>query len=175
MVVTNAIGDATFEVVTTTVETKRQARILKKITTPMAVDPVFEKLFLSGGSMPNSSAARTAKGRAAEKAFYASSSQTPAEREQLLIEALRENPGDKVLWNLLGRIMLNRQDRIGGLICFRNALRLDKNYEFALANLAMAYDGMGWHDLAYGAAIVAYGMAKNDWCVKESMKILEAK
>ena len=122
--------------------------------------------------MENVASERTALGRAAEQKFYENGGQTLEQREKLLIDALRENPGDKVLWNLLGRMMMNRRDWHGGLICMRNALRLDRDYAFALTNLAIIYHGLGFDELAFGAAIVAMGVTEDTWCRKESEKIL---
>ncbi len=173
LVVTNVIGECEFEVVTTETKTCRSVRKLHKRVTPMAVDPVFEKLFLSGGSMANTPKKRTPAGVAAEKSFYASGKFSSRQREKILIEALRENPGDKVLWNLLGRVMLARRDLHGGLICYRNSLMLDGQYEFALANLAIVYRDLGCSKLSYGAAMAAFGIASDSWCRNESAKILE--
>lgn len=169
--VTNQIDELEFEIVET--EVKRETYAYHKIVTKMAVDPVFEKLFLSGGSMKNEKSPRTAVGKAAEKAFYAKSSKTSAEREQLIIAALQENPGDHVLWNLLGRTRMNAGDLQGAIIAFRNALRLDMRYEFAATNLAIAYDKLGYKQLAYSAAISALGISKDKWCLKEAEKILQ--
>ncbi len=170
---TNAIDGALFEVVSTTKTTERVTRLLRKVVTPRAVDPRFEKLFLSAGAMANAAAPRTAKGREAEAAFLAKSALLPAQRERALVEALRENPGDKALWNLLGRAMSARGDTLGALACLRNALRLDAAYDYALANLAGIYDRLGRHALAQSAAIAAYALADNDWCRKEALRILE--
>ena len=170
--VTNKINESEFEVVVTEHEVRKSARILHKVVTKMAVDPKFEKFFLSGGFMENVVSERTALGRAAEKQFYENGGKTLEQREELLIDALRENPGDKVLWNLLGRMMMNRKDWYGGLVCMRNALRLDREYAFALTNLAIIYHSLGFDELAFGAAIVVMGVTEDTWCRKEVESLL---
>ena len=122
--------------------------------------------------MENVVSERTALGRAAEKQFYENGGKTLEQREELLIDALRENPGDKVLWNLLGRMMMNRKDWYGGLVCMRNALRLDREYAFALTNLAIIYHSLGFDELAFGAAIVVMGVTEDTWCRKEVESLL---
>jgi len=171
--VTNKISESEFEVVVTEREVRKSIRTLHKIVTKMAVDPRFEKCFLSGGLMENVASERTPLGHAAEKQFYENGGQTLEQREKLLIDALRENPGDKVLWNLLGRMMMSRQDWHGGLVCMRNALQLDREYAFALTNLAIIYHRLGFDELAFGAATVAIGIAEDTWCRKEAERILK--
>ena len=165
------------ESIITTVETCTVVRTRKILVQRIARDyrasARFERLFLSGGREPNAKAARTARGKAAERAFYGACA--PDERERLVLEALRENPGDKVLWNLYGRLLQNKKDWLGARICFRNALRLDPEYQFALANLALTYQAMGRRELAVAAAIVAYGVATDGWCKSQSEGVLRAK
>lgn len=170
--VTNKINELEFEVVVTEHEVRKNARILHKVVTKMATDPKFEKFFLSGGLMENVASERTALGRVAEMQFYKNGGKSPEQREKLLIDALRENPGDKVLWNLLGRMMMSRQDWFGGLVCMRNALRLDREYAFALTNLAIIYHHLGFDELAFGAAIVVMGVTEDAWCRKEAEKLI---
>lgn len=165
------------ESIITTVETCTVVRTRKILVQRIARDyrasPKFERLFLSGGSEPNAKAARTERGKVAERAFFGTCA--PSERERLVLEALRENPGDKVLWNLYGRLLQNKKDWLGARICFRNALRLDREYQFALANLALTYQAMGRRELAVAAAIVAYGVATDGWCKSQSEGVLKAK
>ena len=127
------------EAIITTVETCMVVRTRKVLVQRIARNytalPKFEQLFLSGGKEANAKAARTERGKAAERAFYGACAQD--ERERLVLEAVRENPGDKVLWNLYGRLLQNKKDWLGARICFRNALRLDREYQFALTNLAL--------------------------------------
>ena len=164
------------ESIITTVETcmvVRTRRILvQRIARDYRASPKFERLFLSGGKDANEKAARTERGKAAERAFYGACAQE--ERERLVLDALRENPGDKVLWNLYGRLLQNKKDWIGARICFRNALRLDREYQFALTNLALTYQAMGRRELAAAAAMVAYGLATDGWCKSQSEGVLKA-
>jgi tetratricopeptide (TPR) repeat protein len=147
--------------------------LVQRIARDYRASARFERLFLSGGSEPNAKAARTERGKAAERAFFGACA--PDERERLVLEALRENPGDKVLWNLYGRLLQNKKDWLGARICFRNALRLDREYQFALTNLALTYQAMGRRELAVAAAIVAYGVATDGWCKSQSEGVLKAK
>ena len=165
------------ESIITTVETSIVVRTRKVLVQRIARDyralSKFERLFLSGGKLPNGVSARTERGKAAEQSFYGACVQE--ERERLVLEALRENPGDKVLWNLYGRLLQNKEDWIGARICFRNALRLDHEYQFALTNLARTYQAMGRRELAAAAAMVAYGVAADGWCKTEAEGVLRAK
>ena len=165
------------ESIITTVETCLVVRTRKVLVQRIAHDyrasARFERLFLSGGKAPNAAVARTERGKVAERAFFDACA--PEERERLMLEALRENPGDKVLWNLYGRLLQGKKDWLGARICFRNALRLDHEYQFALTNLALTYQAMGRRELAESAALVAYGLATDGWCKTQSEGILRAK
>ena len=165
------------ESIITTVETCLVVRTRKVLVQRIARDyrasARFERLFLSGGKETNAAKARTERGKAAEKAFFGACAQE--ERERLVLEALRENPGDKVLWNLYGRLLQSKKDWLGARICFRNALRIDHEYQFALTNLALTYQSMGRRELAGSAALVAYGLATDGWCKMQSEGILRAK
>ncbi len=160
------------EVVTKTIVCTSKT-ILRKTVSSYFGEPRFEYLFLSSGSLANTETKRVSSGILAEKMFYGQASME--DRERFLLNALRENPGDKILWNLYGRLFQNRKDWCGAIICFRNALRIDREYEFALANLADVYREMGKKNLAVGLALVARGVATNDWCIKHSEAILFAK
>ena len=165
------------ESIITTVETCTVVRTRKILVQRIARDyrasPKFERLFLSGGKEPNAKSARTERGKVAERAFYGACA--PEERERLILEALRENPGDKVLWNLYGRLLQSKKDWVGARICFRNALWLDRQYQFALTNLALTYQAMGRRELAAAAAMVAYGLATDGWCKVQAEGVLKAK
>lgn len=171
VVVTNQVGENEFEIAITRTEVVKTTYALHRRVEKMAREARFERLFLSGGALPNAPADRTALSVRAEKSFYADGI-SMEEREKLIIEALRENPGDKVLWNLLARVMMGQNDHFGGIACLRNALRLDREYEFALTNLSLAYRHLGFANLSHGAAIVARGVAHDKWCLIESTKVL---
>lgn len=135
--------------------------------------PQFERLFLSAGTLPNVSSPQTDAGAAAVALVYRGG--VPAARkEAALMDALGENPGDKALWNFLGRMYQDRQDWIGAAICFRNALRLDPEFDYALTNLADCHKAMGHVRLAVGTAVLAKGLATNEWCDKRAGAILAA-
>ena len=160
------------EVVTRTIVCTTRT-VLRKTEYSYSGNPRFEQLFLSGGCIDNKVVASTVQGLSAQKIFFGTA--TMEERERVVLNALRENPGDKVLWNLYGRIFQSRKDWFGALVCFRNALRLDREYEFALVNLADTYWAMGRKNLAVGTAILARGVTVDSWCVKHSEAILYAK
>ena len=134
--------------------------------------PQFERLFLSAGTLPNTPSPQTEAGAAAVALVYKGG--VPSSRkEEALMDALGENPGDKTLWNFLGRIYQDRQDWIGAAICFRNALRLDPGFDYALTNLADCHKALGNVHLAVGTAVLAKGLATNEWCDKRATAILE--
>ncbi len=135
--------------------------------------PQFERLFLSAGTLPNAAAPQTEWGDSARAAFY--NEKVPENlKEAALMDALGENPGDKILWNLLGRVFQERKDWFGAAICFRNALRLDPEFDYALTNLAICHKTLGNLNLAVGTAVLARGLATNDWCEKRAAAILES-
>ena len=153
----------------TIVETTKH--VLHKSVHRISGEARFEDVFLG---MTNNcvEASQTEIGRAAVAVF---TGQTDvAAKERALKDALAENPGDKELWNLYGRCLMVRGEKIGAVICFKQALRLDEKYEFALANLADAYFALGYRRLALGTAVVARGMAKSEWCIKRTESILMA-
>lgn len=157
----------TTQATTVTIETHAQ---LRRTDTEYSGEPRFEALFLSGGCLPNTPSPRTTAGIAAEKTFYAKASMDS--RENAVLGALRENPGDKVLWNLYGRLLQARGEHLGAIICFRNALRLDMQYEFALTNLADEYRSAGRKKLSVGMAMLARGLASDPWCIKKAEAVL---
>ena len=165
------------ESIITTVETcmvVRTRRVLvQRIARDYHASARFERLFLSGGKLENVASARTERSKVAERAFFDACAQE--ERERLVLEALRENPGDKMLWNFYGRLLMNGKDWLGARICFRNALRLDHEYQFALTNLALTYQAMGRRELAVSTALVAYGLATDGWCKSQAEGVLKAK
>ena len=154
----------------TIVETTKH--VLHKSVHQISGEPRFEDSFLG---MTNNcvEASQTEIGRAAVAVFTGKTDLLAKERA--LKDALAENPGDKELWNLYGRCLMVRGEKIGAVICFKQALRLDEKYEFALANLADAYMTLGYRRLALGTAIVARGMARSEWCIKRTEAILMGK
>lgn len=134
--------------------------------------PQFERLFLAAGILPNAPSPQTDRGAAAVSLVY-KGGVSSARKEAALMDALGENPGDKTLWNFLGRIYQDRQDWIGAAICFRNALRLDPEFDYALTNLADCHKSLGNVQLAVGTAVLAKGLAANEWCEKRATAILE--
>lgn len=171
VVVTNQVGENEFEIAVTRTEVHKATYALHRRIEKMAREARFERLFLSGGRLSNAPADRTTMSVRAEESFYADG-MSMLEREKLIVEALRENPGDKILWNLLARVMMGQDDYLGGIVCLRNALRLDREYEFALTNLSLAYGHLGFVNLSHAAAIVARGIARDKWCLTESTKVL---
>jgi len=163
-------GVVVVKVTRTTVETTKH--VLHKSVHRISGESRFEDLFL-GLTNDCVEAAQTGTGRNAVAVFKGKTGL--AVKERSLEDALAENPGDKELWNLYGRCLAARGEPIGAVVCFRQALRLDDKYEFALANLADAYMSLGYRKLALGTAIVARGMAGSDWCVKRSEAVLTAK
>lgn len=160
----------TNETVTILYRTEVPAETVRAVETGR---PQFERLFLAAGTLPNAASPQTDRGAAAVSLGY-KGGVSSARREAALMDALGENPGDKTLWNFLGRIYQDRRDWIGAAICFRNALRLDPEFDFALTNLADCHKALGNVHLAVGTAVLAKGLATNEWCDKRASAILEA-
>jgi len=152
-----------------TVRTTRRT-MLCKVTDRYHGTPRFESLFLSAAGQENKPSARVKSGDAAESAFLGSGD--VEQRRRRVLEALRENPGDKTLWNYYGRMLFAEHDVLGAIVCYRNALRLDRQYEFALANMADAYRALNKPALSIAFAALARGVATDRWCVKLAEEIL---
>lgn len=165
----------TDEEVVTTVETQTVVRVVKTIRRKTMVtrsgEPRFEKLFLGGGCLANEEEPRTGRGLEAERKFFGTCAMQ--DREAAVMTALRENPGDKEAWNLLGKMLQKREDWLGAIVCFRNALRLDRTHEYALLNLAETYASLGKRRLSVACAFLAYGIAKNPRCVTGAEQLLK--
>jgi len=164
-----------FDVITTeTIVTKRVVcRRIEKCDTHYRGEPLFEKMFLSSGCLAVETKERTRLGLRAEKAFF--EQMEMSQRKRLILSGLRENPSDKVLWNLLGRLLKEEDDSLGALVCYRNSLRIDRAYDFALTNLAETYHELGYQKLARACAMLARGITDNDWCVRHSEAVLSAR
>lgn len=150
---------------------KTTLRKIRKASTVHIGTPTFEKLFLSAGCLDNEPRPQTVTGKDAQKAFGMRISKP--ERESRILFALRENPGDASLWNLYGRLLQESSDHLGAIVCFRNALRLDRSHQYALTNMAVCYDAIGHHNLAVATAILARGVASDQWCLRHIDKILD--
>ena len=148
-------------------------RVVRKVSTTHGGSPRFEELFLSGGCLPNVQRPRTVLGTLGAQAFSAEMS--PAEREAYILSALRENPSDKELWNFYGALLKKNGELFGAIACFRNALRLDRTFDYALTNLAMCYDELGKKQLACAAALLAVAVTDKPWCIERAEAILNKK
>ena len=146
----------------TSVTTRRTIR--RKVTKSTSGHPAFEEAFLSGGrTLCTESAVQKERGDYAVSVFF--DNVTPMEgKERIIIETLCENPCDARLWNLYGRCLLKKEDVIGALVCFRCAVRLDTKNQYAITNLSLSYERLGCLELARGMAVLAFGIATDDWC-----------
>lgn len=156
--------------IVTTIQTEIRIPILEE-TSVLAGYPRFEELVLSCAMLPNAQSQRTSLGRNAEKSFYDPKTDL-ASKTDMLIDALRDNPGDADLWNLFGRCQQVAKRHLAAVICFRNALRIDPNHGFALVNLALSYQELGFEKLAFGTAFAALGATEDEWCRKKAESIL---
>lgn len=157
------------EVETLTIVRTRD-RIVRRRTESNSGDPRFERLFLSGGCQANEPSPRTPSGMAAVEAFGAELGQE--ERESRILSALRENPGDADLWNYYGRLLQGANEHLGAIVCFRNALRLERCHAYALTNLARSYEALGKKRLACSMAMLASAVTDNAWCRTQTDAIL---
>ena len=158
------------EVVETKTVVSVSKRLRRRIERSVSADPLFGKLFLSGGEMPNRSSAQTDEGRAIAAAFQANPQSE--ENKARLRAALMHNPGDKALWNLYGRMLDGSGDAMAALICYRCALKLDPHYGYALVNFARVADQLGYDRLSIAHAIFARGISEDSWCVKNTESLL---
>lgn len=175
-VITETITSSDYEkvVVKTTVTTTETHTFIRKKTVSSVVGKAkLQDIFLSAGTMDNLPSEIKPSAKKAKESFYGSAD--VATKEKDLYAALCENPGDKELWNLYGRLLLNRNENEAAVICFRASLKLDNKYEYALVNLSEAYNAMGLKNLSYGLAFVARGLSTNSWVTLHSEAILTAK
>ena len=167
-VVDTEAGVVEMAITRTTVERVRYS--LHRLDGNVTGLPLCEDLLLQSPVVDVKPAEQTALGKRAVQAF---STKGPFEsKERIVQEAVHENPGDWVLWNLYGRCFQNRNDLLAAVLCFRVSLRLNATYEFAWTNLSIVYAELGYGDLAKGASIMAYGYATSEWCRKHAEEIL---
>lgn len=133
--------------------------------------PRMQKLFLNCSAETNYPTARLPSGTAAI-ASIRDAEISIDERMKLFKTALCDSPGDKELWNFFGRVLMAKNDNLGAIICFRNALKLDARFIYPIVNLACAYKLLGKNELALGTAIVGRGLATDAWSIQELDKIL---
>lgn len=153
----------------TSISTTR--RICRKTLKTVSGNPLFEELFLAGGKKSNRPCAQLASGAEIAKA-YLDGSITGNELTQRLQKALCENPGDVLLWNMYGNCLLNEGDFLGALSCFRCALSIRRDDQFALANLMRVYRSLNCLSLSCGLAVLVAGTATDAWCLRNAENIL---
>ena len=169
VVETTVIGDVE-EVIETKTVVSVSKRLRRRIERSISGEPLFGRLFLSGGEMPNQPVAQTEEGRTIAGAFQSNPEST--ENKAKLRAALLHNPGDKALWNLYGRMLEGSGDAMAALICYRCSLKLDPQYGYALVNFARVADQLGYDRLSVAHAIFARGISEDPWCVKNTEILL---
>ena len=135
--------------------------------------PKMQKLFLGYGMSSNTPCARIGSGTSAIKVAFDSKVKVEDKVSALKL-ALCENPGDAELWNLYGRCLNDKGDKMSALICFRNSLKLNPDYEYPMVNLAKVYSDLGYKRIGVGLALMARGTAKDKWSIAESENVLFA-
>lgn len=137
-----------------------------------AYQPQFEDDFLGLAPFGKSSEQpQRDSGKRAFEVFKGASDLS--QKWDAVLFAMRENPDDKVLWNLCGRLLHMKGDNLGSLICFRRSLALDPQYGFALANAALAYRGLNCPKMAIGYAILALALSNDVWCREKALEVLD--
>lgn len=132
-----------------------------------------ERMFLTAGRFPGALDTDPVAVTLARRAFGTKGGGLPGKRDALWV-LLSERPGIANAWNYLGRILREEGSVSEAIACFRCALRLKPDHEFAWANLAIAYRDFGESDLAIATALLARGLATDPWTVKETEAILSA-
>ena len=146
-------------------------KIRRKTVAEVSGMPLFEDVFISGGKTLDKASPQTGTGKKAVAAYF--DAVTPMdEKSKMVAEALCENPGDSQLWNLYGRCLLQKGEKLAALLCFRCAAKLDAANQYAIANLSLVYDNLGYAELARGLAVIAYGIADDEWCRNAAKKVL---
>ena len=153
----------------TVVKTFRKIR--RKTVREVSGNPLFEDAFISCGKKLGNALAQTEIGKKAVAAYF--DNVTPmGEKARLVADALSENPSDSQLWNLYGRCLLQEGEGKASLVCFRCALKLNPDDQYALVNAAIAYSKLDCPNLARGLAVLARGLAEDRWCIEKSEEIL---
>ena len=99
----------------------------------------------------------------------------PAVIRKDLINALNETPGSALLWSALGECYLEQDAIPLALSCFRDALRVERNYPYALDRMAAAYERYECPVLAKGLALFAYALTDEEEYRKNATRILGIK
>ena len=169
---TTRISDEEEVVETRTVTTVKTIRkIRRKTVKEVSGAPLFEDVFISGGKKLGKASPQTEVGKKAVAAYF--DAVTPMdEKSRMVDEALCENPGDSQLRNLYGRCLLQKGEKLAALVCFRCAAKLDAANQYAITNLSSVYDDLGYAELAHGLAVIAYGIADDEWCRGVAKKVL---
>ncbi len=113
-------------------------------------------------------------GLKAYRAFRAKR-KAPAVVRKDLINALNKTPGSALLWSALGECFLEQDAIPLALSCFRNALRVERNYPYALDRMAAAYERYKCPVLAKGLALFAYALTDEEEYRKNAIRILGIK
>lgn len=169
---TTRISDEAEIVETRTVTSATTIRkIRRKTVREVQGTPIFEDVFVSGGKALGMASPQTEVGKKAVAAYF--DAVTPMDdKSKMVADALCENPGDSQLWNLYGRCLLQKNEKMAALVCFRCAARLDSTNQYAITNLSSVYDDLGYAELACGLAVIAYGITDDEWCRNTAKKVL---
>lgn len=157
--------------VTTQIIVSTQRIVIQRESTSTVGAPAFETIFLNGFTNAAVAKSTTERGQMATATFGGKS--TAVRKKTALRDALRENPYDKTLWNLYGRFLQNSGEKMGAIICYRRALSLDPQYDYALVNLGIVYKELGFGNLAHGLALLAGGLTDNDWVRDKAIEVLK--
>lgn len=167
--VTGSLGEIVN--VTTQIIVSTQRIVIQQECASTVGTPAFETIFLNGFTNAAAVKVTTERGQVATATFGGKS--TAVQKKTALRDALRENPYDKTLWNLYGRFLQNSGEKMGAIICYRRALSLDPQYDYALVNLGIVYKELGFCNLAYGLAFLAEGLTDNDWVRGKAIEVLK--
>jgi tetratricopeptide (TPR) repeat protein len=141
-------------------------------TVTVTHNPRMQKLFLNWETEENFPLPTTSLGETTKKNLFRGKTSV-VDSIQHLKTALIENPGDKELWNYLGRKLMDNGEPLLAIIAYRNALKLDPTFIYPMVNLANAYLAIKQYDLAFGLATALQGMELDSWSEKESVRILQ--
>lgn len=169
----------TLEVPQTTVKEIEETNDAKTVTTKrvetvtVVRNPRMQKLMVLWESEKNFPLPPTTFGTQVKKTIL-SRQKSPDESIQLLKEALAENPGDKELWNLFGRLLMLKEEPLLAVVAYRNALKLDPEFIYPMVNLAYAYRELGEKELGFGLMVVLNGFDLDAWSAKNVSALLMA-
>ncbi len=106
---------------------------------------------------------------------YAGQTESAKDTIRAILPVLEKAPGTADGWQIVGEAALRGELYHLALVSFRNQLRLGDRSPELFDHMANAYGKLGCHELAKGAAMIAYGLISDVKAIPEACRILGLK